>query len=142
MKFLLDVCAASLRLRKSLPAQGHDALSAMETNPRVTDEELLALAMEESRVLVTEDKDFGELVFVRWLPHPCILRFGGMTLAEKVTAMQELIDQHRRSNREGGFHRGNAASGMDTSERARGRRVVPDRCDKVANDLADIVGHW
>lgn len=69
MKFLLDVCVASLRLQDSLAAQGHDVLSALERNPRATDEELLALAMEERRILVTEDKDFGELVFVRRLPH-------------------------------------------------------------------------
>jgi hypothetical protein len=31
---------------------------------------LLALAREEGRVLITEDKDFGELVFLRGLPHP------------------------------------------------------------------------
>lgn len=99
MKFLLNVCASSLRLRNSLTAQGHDVFSAMETNPRATDEELLALAMEESRVLVTEDKDFGELVFVRRLPHPCIVRFVGMTVAEKVTAMQELIDRHSEAMR-------------------------------------------
>ena len=94
MRFLLDVCAASLRLQDELAAQGHDVLSALERNPRATDEELLALAMAERRILVTEDKDFGELVFVRRLPHPCIVRFVGMTVAEKVTAMQELIEQH------------------------------------------------
>ena len=101
MKFLLDVCAASLRLRDSLAAQGHDVLSALERNPCAADEELLALAMEESRILVTEDKDFGELVFVRRLPHPCIVRFVGMTVTEKVAAMQELIEQHAETMSEG-----------------------------------------
>ena len=94
MRFLLDVCAASRRMQDALAAQGHDVLSALERNPRATDEELLALAMEEGRILVTEDKDFGELVFVRRLPHPCIVRFVEMTAAEKVTAMRELIEQH------------------------------------------------
>jgi len=45
-------------------------------------------------VLVTEDKDFGELVFVRRLPHPCIIRFVDMPIAEKVAAMRELIDRY------------------------------------------------
>lgn len=94
MRFLLDVCAASLRLQNSLAAQGHDVLSALERNPRATDEELLALAIEESRILVTEDKDFGELVFVRKLPHPCIVRFVEMTVAEKAAATLELIEHH------------------------------------------------
>lgn len=101
MRFLLDVCAASLRLQHSLAAQGHDVLSALERDPRAADEELLALAMAERRVLVTEDKDFGELVFVRRLPHPCIIRFVGMTVAEKVTAVQELIEQHAEAMSEG-----------------------------------------
>ena len=94
MRFLLDVCAASRRMQDALASQGHDLLSALERHARATDEELLALAMEEGRILVTEDKDFGELVFVRRLPHPCIVRFVEMTVAEKVTAMRELIEQH------------------------------------------------
>jgi predicted nuclease of predicted toxin-antitoxin system len=81
-------------MRDALTSQGHDVLSASETDPRATDEELLALAMEERRVLVTEDKDFGELVFVRRLPHPCIVRFVDMAVSEKVMAMGELIEQH------------------------------------------------
>lgn len=94
MRFLLDVCASSQRMQSALVDQGHDVLSALDRNPRAADEELLALAMEERRILVTEDKDFGELVFVRRLPHPCIIRFVEMTVLEKVTAMQELIDRH------------------------------------------------
>ena len=94
MRFLLDVCAASRRMQDALASQGHDVLSALEGHARATDEELLALAMEEGRILITEDKDFGELVFVRRLPHPCIVRFVEMTVAEKVTAMRELIQQH------------------------------------------------
>ena len=74
MKFLLDVCAASRRMQDELATQGHDVLSALERNPRAADEELMALAMEERRILVTEDKDFGELVFVRRLPHPPFLQ--------------------------------------------------------------------
>ena len=46
---------------------GHDVLSAREIDPRATDEALLALANRERRVLITEDKDFGELIFVRRL---------------------------------------------------------------------------
>ena len=46
MKFLLDVCVASRRMRDDLTSWGHDVLSALEKNPRATDEELLALAAE------------------------------------------------------------------------------------------------
>ena len=52
-------------------------------------------------MLVTEDKDFGELVFVRGLPHPCIIRFVDMRVAEKVAAMRELLEQREDALREG-----------------------------------------
>ena len=81
-------------MRHMLIESGHDVLSAAERDPRATDEALLALAYEEQRVLVTEDKDFGELVFVRRLPHPCIFRLVEMQLAEKVAAVRELIEHH------------------------------------------------
>ena len=94
MRFLLDVCASSRSMQAMLVAQGHEVLSALERNPQATDEELMVLALKEQRVLITEDKDFGELVFVHRLPHPCIIRFVEMRIREKVTAMGELIDQH------------------------------------------------
>ena len=80
---------------------GHDVLSALEGNPRATDEELLALATEEQRTIITEDKDFGELVFVRRLPHPCIVRLVEMPVAEKVAALRELIESHPYAMHEG-----------------------------------------
>ncbi len=73
---------------------GHDVISASEANPRATDEDLLILANNQQRVLVTEDKDFGELVFLRRLPHPCIIRFVEMRVADKVSAMRELIEHY------------------------------------------------
>ena len=64
MRFLLDVCATSRQMRDTLVEQGRDVLSALERDPRATEDELLNLAMAEQRVLVTEDTDYGELVFV------------------------------------------------------------------------------
>lgn len=100
MKFLFDVCASSHALRTLLTDLGHDVLSALERDPRASDEALLALAIQEERVLVTEDKDFGELVFVRRLPHPCIIRFVDMRVEEKVAAMRELLERHGDAMRE------------------------------------------
>ena len=100
MKFLLDVCAASRSMNSMLIEGGHEVLSALEASPRATDEELLALATAEQRIIITEDKDFGELVFVRRLPHPCIVRLVEMTVAEKVAAIRELIESHPEAMRE------------------------------------------
>ena len=81
--------------------QGHDVLSAVDIDPFAADEALLSLAHEEQRVLITEDKDFGELVFVRRMPHPCIVRFVDMQVSEKVSTMLELIQHNADAMREG-----------------------------------------
>lgn len=77
-----------------LAEAGHDVVSALHRDPRASDEDVLAIATAERRILVTEDKDFGELVFVRGLAHPCIIRFVDMPVAEKVAAMRDLIAHH------------------------------------------------
>ena len=88
-------------MHATLVSLGHEVLSALEYDPRATDETLLALATSEDRVLITEDKDFGELVFVRRLPHPCIIRFVEMTVADKVSAMENLLEQEEDTMHQG-----------------------------------------
>lgn len=92
MKFLLDVCAASRTLYKTLTDAGHDVLSASEGYTDAPDEELLAMAYEQERVLVTKDKDFGKLIFLRHLPHPCVIRFAALSVTEQAKAMLDLIE--------------------------------------------------
>ena len=101
MRFLIDVCASSRRMRATLASLGHDVVSALEDDRQASDETLLARATAEERVLITEDKDFGELVFVHRLPHPCIIRFVEMTVGEKVSAMEDLLDRHGAAIRQG-----------------------------------------
>ncbi len=57
-------------MREALTGQGRDVPSALEAMPRAPDDELLAVALAEERILITEDRGSGELVFVRRLPHP------------------------------------------------------------------------
>ena len=66
-----------------------------------SDEVLLALAYREGRVLITEGKDFGELVFALRRPHPCIVRLDGLTATEEAAAMRNLIDRQGAAMREG-----------------------------------------
>lgn len=101
MRFLLDVCADSLPLRHALLDQGHDVLFARESCPQASDETLLAIAWREGRVVVTEDKDFGELVFLRGLSHPGIVRLCGMTPMERADSMRTLIERHAQALDEG-----------------------------------------
>ncbi len=52
---------------------GHDVLAVAETMPQATDATILARAAGEGRLLVTNDKDFGELAFRRGQSHTGIL---------------------------------------------------------------------
>lgn len=62
MKFLADECCDA-KLVKKLRDAGHNVLYVMENAPGSTDTEVLEKAFIEERVLITEDKDFGELVY-------------------------------------------------------------------------------
>jgi predicted nuclease of predicted toxin-antitoxin system len=94
VKFLLDVCVSSRSLQEFLAAQGHDVLSAVAIDPKASDERLMAVAIEEGRVLTTEDKDYGELVFVRRLCHGPIVRLVELTVDEQVGGIAELLARH------------------------------------------------
>ncbi|MBV9688971.1 MAG: DUF5615 family PIN-like protein [Ktedonobacteraceae bacterium] len=53
-----------LRLGFSLKTQGHDVTAiATDYTRALEDEEVLKIAKNEQRILITNDKDFGELVF-------------------------------------------------------------------------------
>ena len=101
MRFLIDVCTSSRSLDASLTDLGNDVFSVRDRDAGAADEALLASAYEEKRVFVTKDKDFGELVFVRRLPHPRIVRFVEMRVVKKVAAMREPIERHADALREG-----------------------------------------
>ena len=62
MKFLADECCDT-SLIASLRADRHDVLYILEKKPGVPDDEVLIDAYNEERILLTEDKDFGELVY-------------------------------------------------------------------------------
>jgi len=67
MKFLLDqdVYAVTKRFLSGL---GHDIVPVVQIGlSRADDEEILRVAQEQGRILVTHDRDFGNLVFVRTL---------------------------------------------------------------------------
>lgn len=59
---------------------GHDILSIKEAMRAASDEEVLARAQSDRRIVLTHDKDFGELAFKYGLPAECgvvLLRLSG-----------------------------------------------------------------
>jgi predicted nuclease of predicted toxin-antitoxin system len=55
----------------ALRTLGHDVLWIRTDAPGITDEEVLARGLEDARVLLTFDKDFGELAWRSGLPANC-----------------------------------------------------------------------
>lgn len=73
MKLLLDTCVWGGAV-KDLRSGGHDVVWSGDWSEDPGDEEILARAHSEHRVLVTLDKDFGELAIVHRIPHSGIIR--------------------------------------------------------------------
>jgi len=62
MKFVADECC-DRALVELLRSQGHDVFSISESKPGIEDEHVLRISYDEDRILLTEDKDFVELVY-------------------------------------------------------------------------------
>ncbi len=64
MRFLVDECAGP-GLARWLQGQGHDVFSVFDKARGITDDEVLQMALETERILITVDKDFGRRFFAR-----------------------------------------------------------------------------
>jgi predicted nuclease of predicted toxin-antitoxin system len=62
MKFLLDE-SCDTAIATALDKEGHDVSRVSQVSRGATDEEVVKLALEQNRILLTEDKDFGQLVY-------------------------------------------------------------------------------
>ena len=93
MRLLLDTCVWGGAVRQ-LADLGHDVIwSGMwETDPG--DQEILRIAHQEQRVLVTQDKDFGELAIVRRLPHSGIIRLVGIPARRQAEYAHYVVERY------------------------------------------------
>jgi predicted nuclease of predicted toxin-antitoxin system len=62
MQFLADE-SCDFAFVRALRGAGDDVLAVAELTPRADDSAVIRLALGQTRVLLTEDKDFGQLVF-------------------------------------------------------------------------------
>lgn len=73
MRFLLDQ-SSDARLIRHLHSLGHDANRIARDYPAgLPDSEVLAIAHREGRILVTDDRDFGDLIFQHFHPHSGVI---------------------------------------------------------------------
>ncbi len=62
MRFLVDECTGS-KVAQWLRDEKHEVFSVFDEARGMTDDEVLAKALSENWILITNDKDFGEMVF-------------------------------------------------------------------------------
>ena len=62
MLFLADE-SCDFTIVRALRTAGHEVIAVAEISPRAEDQEVLKLAVRQKRILLTEDKDFGQLVY-------------------------------------------------------------------------------
>lgn len=67
MRFLADE-SCDVAIVRALRGAGHDVKAVADTMRGATDAAVLDAALLEARLLITEDKDFGELVFAARTP--------------------------------------------------------------------------
>lgn len=93
MRFLLDE-STDARLTAHLRALGHDAtLVAAAYGPGLPAPVVLELAQRSQRILVTDDRDFGELVFRRRYPHAGViyLRLNTTRIQDRIARLDVVL---------------------------------------------------
>jgi predicted nuclease of predicted toxin-antitoxin system len=97
VRFLLDE-SADARIRSHLQSLGHDVVGIAREYPAgLSDRDVLAIAYRTSRIVITRDRDFGELVFVRKQPHAGViyLRLGSSPpLATIAARLAQVFSEH------------------------------------------------
>jgi predicted nuclease of predicted toxin-antitoxin system len=91
LRFLADE-SCDFAVVRALRGVGHDVVAVSEYTQRSRDDELIAQAYREKRILLTEDKDFGWLVFVSHADTAGVIlfRFPGnarQTMAKAATSL-------------------------------------------------------
>lgn len=93
MKILLDTCFWG-GVAQELRAAGHDVVWAGDRKEDPGDDEILKRAHREGRVLVTLDRDFGELVIVHERPHSGIIRLVNLSSRQQSFICLKAIELH------------------------------------------------
>ena len=97
MKFLVDA-SSDARLAHHLRLDGHDVTRIGSDHPGdLTDRDVLAIAFREKRVLITDDRDFGELIVRLRQPHAGViyLRLDTTKIAIRIARLNDVLTTHK-----------------------------------------------
>lgn len=94
MKFIVDECTGPT-VAKWLKER-FEVFSVYDESPGIDDESIINKAYEENYVLITNDKDFGELVFRRRKSHNgvLLLRLDDESVNNKIKILGMVLDSY------------------------------------------------
>jgi predicted nuclease of predicted toxin-antitoxin system len=95
IKFLADE-SCDFTVVRTLRSADYDVVAVAESLPSTPDVEVLRFAVEEERILLTEDKDFGEWVFAHGevMSGVVLIRFPADMRSELGKAVTSLVAEH------------------------------------------------
>ena len=98
MRFLVDECTGPA-VAQWLRQQNHDVVSVFDEIKGVDDKEVIKKANEQNRILITNDKDFGELVFREKKQHKgvILLRLENERAVNKIAVLKRLLEKYEDS---------------------------------------------
>jgi predicted nuclease of predicted toxin-antitoxin system len=92
---LLDTCVWH-GVRDALIAASEDVIWAGDWAEDPGDEQILRTAYREGRILVTLDKDFGELAILKKHPHSGILRLVNLSTKQQITVCLHVLSRYQQ----------------------------------------------
>ena len=95
MNLLVDECV-DRQIVDQLRKDGHSVLYIAEMAPSIADDEVLEIANRRGALLLTADKDFGELVYrqERLTSGVILIRLSGLSPHRKAEIVASAIGQH------------------------------------------------
>jgi len=95
MRFLVDECTGPA-VARWLREHKHDVFSVYEEARGMDDRDVVQKAFMENRILITNDKDFGERIYREHRPHRgvILLRLDDERAAIKIDVVRQLLASH------------------------------------------------
>lgn len=95
LRFLVDV-GVGKKVENWLSEHGYDVKSVRALDPRMSDQAILQIAVTEARLVVTMDKDFGEMIYHSRLAPAgvLLLRCETATGEEKALIVAKILGQY------------------------------------------------
>ena len=94
LRFLADE-SCDFAVVRALRAEGYDVLAVSEVTYRSDDRELIDQAYRERRILLTEDKDFGWLVYASHVDSSgvILIRFPGNARQNLAQSVRQIVEE-------------------------------------------------